>query len=1215
MCSEDQGNDTMAPVIPEVAAGERAGFIFRAPYLLTFMFLSASMVLAESPKAPSPKEPKSTVSDRKNQAKKLLSTGLEALKLPTDAVVVIVGKVAEGFGSDPKQIILSPAAYKKLMERIADLERRLNSGKPVSPSTCYLKIVGSMDGDSAHVRAELKFKAEKDKTRIVLGCGGASPQKPELDGKETLLENGDDGLLVEVDAGQHVLTIELDVAVKSGDTSALEGGTKRTLKMELPRAAVTTVEMEQLPLGVAEARCNGQVVRKGGETVALGAAKDLVISWVKPVALAADGPWLTADAAITVRVEEKHVVTEALFTLQNLRKGEARWVLETPPQTEAEVVPLDKSDARIPAHTILSDAKKERHTIVLKEPGTDTVGVFLRSRQPRAAGRIFIGPFPVLEAAGRLRRQQGVIRVKTPPAGIRLIHGRSAEAVFHVSRAEITEKDRLDSVVYRFNYWSLPAGVGPARKGALPRPYLLELEAKTVRGIVRARVEHLLELHEKDQGWVIQATTRIQAQPIQAGVDFLEIQLPRTWPTLFPLTGAGNLALILRGRDGGNLGPRWPPTASLRLERTAIVVDRNGLTDTIEDLTVSADGKLRVTFPEKKDAEFTLVLKGAYAVAPGEHHAILELPLPLNVRDQGSEVKIVAPFSQQLLVGETGRDSPAPGRSRLTIASETAQELVEFGWRPFRHDLPVTVVADVTLSEGKAAVQQRIRFASAKPLTTALLRLVQGPRLDPAVARAIIRSLKIPSLPSPARASVEIVGPGPWPIPLAPGEDGVLVLRYELPAPAAGLMEVPLFELDELTRIDTKVRVWSLPGPTSRTLAAVEGLRWSELKLERAADRDHLPLLVLQGRERAVPLVLRLSQSPLPPLATGLVERGFIRVTSLPRGGHSYRARFRLAKLSGRSLDVELPALAARVLVMLDGVQVSPRNQPLGAGLPTPPSGRTGEGVKGGVRVRIDADPESFPGPVLLEVSYEIAPREGETGPDAGDAWGGLKATLYPPVLQGMLFLGKIRWQVDPAPGQLFLNPGVEAVSEQRWGVRGWLLARGPALTGVELERWLTGKEAAAEIEPALLCWQSAPEPLHLVRVARKTWLLLCSLGFLALGLGLSFAPLLRGLFRVLCWGAVTVVGLAVIATAVLWPGLLPDVVYGCEPGVVVLVPILLVQWMMQKRYRRQVVFMPGFTRLKAGSSLARAAAKRPTEPSTVDKQPASESVGSRTGM
>ena len=77
-------------------------------------------------------------------------------------------------------------------------------------------------------------------------------------------------------------------------------------------------------------------------------------------------------------------------------------------------------------------------------------------------------------------------------------------------------------------------------------------------------------------------------------------------------------------------------------------------------------------------------------------------------------------------------------------------------------------------------------------------------------------------------------------------------------------------------------------------------------------------------------------------------------------------------------------------------------------------------------------------------------------------------------------------------------------------------------------------------------------------------------------------------------------------AAALLWPGVLAAVAYGCEPGVLVLLLVLGIPWMLHQRYRRQVVFMPGFTRARAGSSLIRnggtGSAPRPRgEPSTVD--------------
>jgi hypothetical protein len=90
------------------------------------------------------------------------------------------------------------------------------------------------------------------------------------------------------------------------------------------------------------------------------------------------------------------------------------------------------------------------------------------------------------------------------------------------------------------------------------------------------------------------------------------------------------------------------------------------------------------------------------------------------------------------------------------------------------------------------------------------------------------------------------------------------------------------------------------------------------------------------------------------------------------------------------------------------------------------------------------------------------------------------------------------------------------------------------------------------------------------------------------------------------------------------WPSLLGAVIYGCEPGLLVVFLVVLLQWALHQRYRRQVVFMPGFSRRKTGSSLtqsrdpSRPGSQPPTrpapgaageparrrEPSTVDVPP-----------
>ena len=73
-------------------------------------------------------------------------------------------------------------------------------------------------------------------------------------------------------------------------------------------------------------------------------------------------------------------------------------------------------------------------------------------------------------------------------------------------------------------------------------------------------------------------------------------------------------------------------------------------------------------------------------------------------------------------------------------------------------------------------------------------------------------------------------------------------------------------------------------------------------------------------------------------------------------------------------------------------------------------------------------------------------------------------------------------------------------------------------------------------------------------------------------------------------------------------PEFMPAVLYGALPGMVLLAGLLMVQWFVHERYKRQLVFMPGFTRVKGGSSLLRTSSiQRKPEPSTIDAPAALE--------
>jgi hypothetical protein len=120
--------------------------------------------------------------------------------------------------------------------------------------------------------------------------------------------------------------------------------------------------------------------------------------------------------------------------------------------------------------------------------------------------------------------------------------------------------------------------------------------------------------------------------------------------------------------------------------------------------------------------------------------------------------------------------------------------------------------------------------------------------------------------------------------------------------------------------------------------------------------------------------------------------------------------------------------------------------------------------------------------------------------------------------------------------------------------------------------------------------------------------LLGCSLTVLALGLAASRFNWPREVGWILALAAILTIAALAAALGLFWPNFLSAVAYGSEPGLLVLFAVLCTQWLLQQRYRRQVVFLPGFQRAKPGSSFQRAgSSNRPrVEPTTVDvPQPA----------
>src|SRR5262249_41154749 len=147
-----------------------------------------------------------------------------------------------------------------------------------------------------------------------------------------------------------------------------------------------------------------------------------------------------------------------------------------------------------------------------------------------------------------------------------------------------------------------------------------------------------------------------------------------------------------------------------------------------------------------------------------------------------------------------------------------------------------------------------------------------------------------------------------------------------------------------------------------------------------------------------------------------------------------YRARFLISKVSASHLDVRLPAASAGLSLQLrlGGQKVNP------------------EPRDGGKVVRVPVAPELFKRPAILEVGYHLPRNQ----PEAEGLW---QTALHPPEIVGNVLLGEVRWQVALPDNWVPVVLGADACPEEGWGWRGWVPGPVPALSGEQLEHWLTG--------------------------------------------------------------------------------------------------------------------------------------------------------------
>jgi hypothetical protein len=1053
-------------------------------------------------------------------------------------VILVVEKATDVLNMAPDAVVVGSKKFQELIDEITRLKEQVNQKKAAPPSRCQLR--GKVEGNAAVLQAQFDFVTEKPDAVVALACVPGLATSASLDGHTPLIRAEADGFAVQVDKpGEHQLTLDLVVPL-------VGRGPGQGLELSLPRAAVTTVEID-LPPGTKDVRVGGKpwsdtlLALKGSHLGGgLGPADKLDLGW-KGARATPGTPLLAAEGRILVRLDSRGLAATAELTLRAEAGQTDRWRLLVPRGAEVRLTPADEARLARPIESA-DQAAGSLRTLHLREPGADPIKVFvtISGPPPRPGGGVSVGPFAVPGAA----HQGGTVQVNSTLADLHLdIQPHPGPLAIDLQRRPLTEEERRTdpTLVAAFRYGNVAPAEDMPAPGAGLGPWL-DISTEVPHGQVQTKVNHVLTLKPEGGSLVWQSATTLTARPRWAEVDQVKVQLPDGWEPAEDLggtaTGTPRVVTLKLARVPGDVGP------------------------------------------------VTLTFTGRYADRQKpEGTATLGLPRPLGADNQpNSEVKLqVGPDLEILPAAPPGLD-PGPQTSHEQVwRGRTLPEAVAVSWRPFVPDVRVQTLADVDLTPRGGVVRQEMVLQLPQPAPAQLaLRLPPGvPALDVLEGGAPAGAPEARG----AAGSVQVINLGK-----TSGPGYRLVLRYAFTAvPRAAeavTFAVPLVAPESMTQGEARVRLWCEAGALPVLL---DGTPWTTRPIEDAADRKMLPVLVAWAPRADVALPLRWGEPQ--PASTLLAERALVRVRVAEDGSQLYTVRYRLRQLAAAQLDVELPApvAALHLQASLDRKRVA--HEVLDdAGQPND-GGRV-------ARLRLSTDLVQ-PGSVL-ELSYQLAPGRAGSGT--------LTTPLQPPVLRGEPGAVPTCWQVRVPPSWVVLSPESGPGVERTWGRRGWLLTPRLSRTPTDLDRDLLGDGLPAEPEageaapaepPALVCWRSGPESLALTHVPQQTWMLGCSLFLVAVGLVLlGPGRTARGLGWVLA-----LLVLAAAAGAVLRPGALAAVAYGCEPGAAVLLAVLLIQWLLHERYRRQVVFLPSFSRGRSGSSMLRgsSAARPPGEPSTVD--------------
>lgn len=1127
------------------------------------------------------------------------------VKLPADAILVVYDKAVDALKAVPKLVMLSPERYKAMQGEIERLNKLLEARQPTAIG--IWKLTGKIRGNQADLKVTFTFRTERDKAVVHLGCGRGTIRNVLLDDKLPSMWQGADGLYLEVEkAERHTVVLELLAQVSDQKPSAAPPMPRPSnppepyqgFDLDLPLATVTEIDLE-LPPGLKGLEINDRapkdVVTVSGTRVngPLGSIGRLKMAWKVSPTVSGGAAVLSSTGRIVTRLQGNQVITDAELTLRDFGRTAKDFRLQVPAGAQVRLANAEDR-VRLRGDIQGSESADGRVTIPLAAPSGDPLAVTVSLRQPHG-GALLLGPFQLLDAT----EQRGALFILgEPDLRPRASAHQPGRPGFVIAPRNFKERGMSvpASTVGAFDYQAL------LRERGSERDPWFKVELESVSGMLDLNLDLNLKLGSGGaHDWRL--ATTFDAIPLRAEVDRMELE----WPAPWQFDAA-------RGLRPAGLAKFQEDPARRQVNILFDAVTLQPFRLSLEALPTA--GESRAPFASVPDYAFSSV--------------ILPLPRPKESRDRGGHTIVIqAPPTHDLRV----RQPPNPN---MELVSEEAHRLVykasnfvsqiAVGWKPYEARVRVESLLHLSITADLIDVEQRLDYEFADrldgnaaevllrvPAEILGLRVVEGGSLDDISAASRPRGKTTDRI---ARCSVNA----------PPGETRkpYLKLRYQarlpkgfLPSATQPLEAVlPLVKPEGTSQGTSRVRLWLETGVRVQTMEP----EWHKERLDFVEDRERLPSAVWTSLSPVQSLSLRQvvdrNNQELPPI---IVDRVLIHVRVDEGGVQHYRCRFLVRQANADHVDLLMPAphSALNLLVFLEGksLEITPL-----------------EGGAEGMEIRL-ALPRKLPRvPAALEATYKLSTT-------SGGLLGSFESGLLPVLIRGMSPDMDVRWQVSFPPERVPLP--LDANSVWRWGIRGWLLAPQSVGTATDQERWFWGagdprgnqlaESDAAEV-PSFVGRMDELRPLTIYHVPQQSWLLACSLLVLVLGL-LVIHVWLAGSKReqrrrTMFWFLIALFAAGIAGLGLFAPGLLMVGLYGAQPGLAVLLLVLLFQWLMQERYRRRVVFLPGFRRVKAGSSLTRAsraeaatssvrgdeapplvnqpqgrssATRKPKEPSTVD--------------